>query len=66
MAMLAAPAAGLKVKPDCLRRKADFCFWLATRYPTAGLGAALNKLGLHLITDAKARFSSHTRISPGK
>jgi hypothetical protein len=32
--------------PDCLRRKADFCLWLAVKFPRAALGAALNKLGL--------------------
>ena len=37
---------------DCLRHKADFCFWLAIRFPR--IGAALNKLGLHLIADAEA------------
>jgi hypothetical protein len=40
--------------PDCLRRKADFCLWLAARFPKAALGAALNKLGLDLIKDAQA------------
>jgi hypothetical protein len=40
--------------PDCLRRKADFCLWLAVRFPRAALGAALNKLGLNLIKDSKA------------
>ena len=38
---------------DCLRRKADFCLWLAVRFPRAALGAALNKLGLDLIKDWK-------------
>lgn len=40
--------------PDCLRRKADFCLWLAVKVPRAALGAALNKLGLDLIKDSKA------------
>jgi hypothetical protein len=40
--------------PDCLRRKADFCLWLAARFPKAALGAALNKLGLDLIKDSEA------------
>ena len=39
---------------DCLRRKADFCLWLAVRFPRAALGAALNKLGLDLIKDSEA------------
>ena len=39
---------------DCLRRKADFCLWLAVRFPRAALGAALNKLGLDLIKDLEA------------
>lgn len=40
--------------PDCLRRKADFCLWLAAKLHKAALGAALNKLGLDLIKDAQA------------
>jgi hypothetical protein len=39
---------------DYLRRKADFCLWLAVRFPRAALGAALNKLGLDLIKDSEA------------
>jgi hypothetical protein len=39
---------------DCLRRKADFCLWLAVRFPRAALGAALNKLGLDLIKASEA------------
>jgi hypothetical protein len=40
--------------PDCLRRKADFCLWLAVEFPRIALGAALNKLGLNLIKDSEA------------
>jgi hypothetical protein len=40
--------------PQCLRRKAKFCFWLANRFPSAGLGTALRKLGLDLTKDADA------------
>jgi len=40
--------------PDCLRRKADFCLWLAVKFPRAALGAALNKLSLNLIKDSEA------------
>ena len=52
--------------PDCLRHKADFCFSLAIRFPRAG--AALNKLGLHLIADAEARERERavvSRCNPG-
>ena len=38
----------------CLRRKANFCFWLATRASSAGLGSALHKLGSDLTKDAEA------------
>ena len=53
--------------PDCLRHKADFCFWLAIRFP--GVGAALNRLGLHLITDAEALERERAVVSrrnPGR
>jgi hypothetical protein len=40
--------------PDCLRRKADFCLWLAVKFPRAAVGAAFNKLGLDLIKDSEA------------
>jgi hypothetical protein len=40
--------------PDCLRRKADFCLWLAVRFPKAAFGVTLNKLGLDLIKDSEA------------
>jgi hypothetical protein len=52
--------------PDCLRRKADFCFWLAARFPRAELGAALNKLGLHLIADAEALERERAVVSRRK
>ena len=29
--------------PGCLRRKADFCLWLAAKFPGAAIGAALKK-----------------------
>jgi hypothetical protein len=41
-------------QPACLRRKADFCLWLAVKFPRAALGAAFNKLGLNLIKDSEA------------
>jgi hypothetical protein len=40
--------------PHCLRRKANFCFWLANRFAGADLGIALHKLGLDLTKDADA------------
>ena len=40
--------------PDCLRRKAVFCLWLAARVPGAAVGAALKKMGLDLIKDSEA------------
>ncbi len=40
--------------PDCLRRKAEFCLWLATKFPGAAIGAALAKMGLDLIKDSEA------------
>ena len=41
-------------EPDCLRRKAEFCFWLRMKVSSDGLGAALQKLGTDLIRDAEA------------
>jgi hypothetical protein len=41
-------------EPDCLRRKADFCLWLAVKFSRAAVGAAFNKLGLDLIKDSEA------------
>ena len=41
-------------EPDCLRRKADFCLWLAAKFPGARIGAALKKMGLDLIKDSEA------------
>jgi hypothetical protein len=46
-------------EPDCLRRKAYFCFLLAMRVPGRSVGAALNRLGSHLITDAEAMEREH-------
>ena len=40
--------------PDCLRRKAGFCLWLAAKFPGAAFGAALKKMGLDLIKDSEA------------
>jgi hypothetical protein len=40
--------------PECLRRKADFCLWLAARFPETALSTTLNKLGLDLIEDSEA------------
>lgn len=40
--------------PDCLRRKAGFCLWLAAKFPGAAIGAALKKMGLDLIKDSEA------------
>jgi hypothetical protein len=40
--------------PNCLHRKANFCLWLAMKFPRAALGAALNKMGLDLIKDSEA------------
>jgi hypothetical protein len=44
----------LEGDPNCLRRKADFCLWLAARFPGAAIGAALRKMGLDLIKDSEA------------
>jgi hypothetical protein len=41
-------------EPDCLRRKAGFCLWLAAKFPGAAIGAALKKMGLDLIKDSEA------------
>lgn len=41
-------------EPECLRRKANFCLWLAARLPGAAVGAALRKMGLDLIEDSEA------------
>lgn len=41
-------------EPDCLRRKAGFCLWLAAKFPGAAIGAALRKMGLDLIKDSAA------------
>ena len=41
-------------EPDCLRRKAEFCFQLTLRFPKTGLRAALEKIGLNLIKDSEA------------
>jgi hypothetical protein len=41
-------------EPDCLRRKADFCLWLAAKFPGAAIGAALKTMGLDLIKDSEA------------
>ena len=41
-------------EPECLRHKANFCRWLAMRFPREALGAALSKLGLDLIEDSEA------------
>ena len=40
--------------PDCLRRKAGFCLWLAAKFLGAAFGAALKKMGLDLIKDSEA------------
>jgi hypothetical protein len=40
--------------PDCLRCKADFCFWLAAQFPGAAIDAALKKMGFDLIKDSEA------------
>jgi hypothetical protein len=45
--------------PDCLRRKANFCRWLAARFPRLALGTALNKLGFDLLRDAEALDREH-------
>ena len=52
--------------PDCLRRKADFCLWLAVKFPGAALGAALNKLGLDLIKDSEALERERAVLAPRK
>ena len=49
--------------PHCLRRKANFCFWLANRFARAGLGAALHKLGLDLSKDADALEQERLALS---
>jgi len=45
--------------PDCLRRKANFCRWLAAGFSRLALGTALNKLGLDLLKDAEALDREH-------
>jgi hypothetical protein len=50
-------------EPECLRRKAEFCLWLALRFPTAGLRTALEKLSSDLIKDAKALEQERTVLS---
>ena len=40
--------------PDCLRRKANFCLWLAARFQGTAIGAALGKMGLDLIKNSEA------------
>jgi hypothetical protein len=52
--------------PDCLRRKADFCLWLAVKFPRAALGAAFNKLGLDLIKDSEALEGERTVLARRK
>lgn len=49
--------------PRCLRRKANFCFWLAKRFAQPGLGAALHKLGLDLSKDADALEQERVTLS---
>ena len=41
-------------EPDCLRRKAAFCLWLAVKFPGAAIGGALKKMGLDLIKHSEA------------
>jgi hypothetical protein len=49
--------------PDCLRRKADFCLWLAARFSRAGIRSALEKLGFDLIKDSEALDRERTVLS---
>ena len=49
-----APCSLVEGDPDCLRRKADFCLWLAAKFRGAAIGAALKKMGLDLIKDSEA------------
>ncbi len=41
-------------EPECLRRKANFCLWLALTFPKTGLRTILERLGLDLIKDSEA------------
>ncbi len=41
-------------EPECLRRKASFCLWLALTFPKTGLRTVLEKLGIDLIKDSEA------------
>jgi hypothetical protein len=41
-------------EPDCLRRKAGFCHWLAAKFPGAAIGTGLMKMGLDLIKGSEA------------
>jgi len=52
--MLVASCSLVEGEPDCLRRKAAFCLWLAAKFPGAAIGAALKKMGLDLIKDSEA------------
>ena len=41
-------------EPECLRRKANFCLWLALTFPKTGVRSVLEKLGLDLVKDSEA------------
>jgi hypothetical protein len=43
-----------KGEPECLRRKANFCLWLALTFPKSGMRTVLEKLGRDLIKDSEA------------
>jgi hypothetical protein len=52
--------------PDCLRRKAEFCLWLALRFPKVDLRAALEKMGLDLMKDSEALERERTVLARRK
>ncbi len=50
-------------EPECLRRKANFCLWLALTFPKTGLRTILEKLGLDLIKDSEALEQEQVMLS---
>jgi hypothetical protein len=40
--------------PTCLRQKGNFCMWLAAKSSNHGIRAALEKLSLDLMEEARA------------
>ncbi len=50
-------------EPECLRRKANFCLWLALTFPGTGVRTVLEKLGLDLIKDSEALVQEQVVLS---